>query len=667
MSRMIPIRQLLSCVNTRSHFIVLGRTCGDPLRSIALTKLSCFPSFSSSRLLVTSASSYQSSGSGGSAGDGSSSKGKKKSFFGFDDPNTFLGNPNNVYLLLLFVSGTSIGLLLRFTNMFEGVMWFNPESPEGAAPSTAPKKDEFPKRPSKPNLPQYKLPEKVPYLLVGGGAASFAAFRAIKGNDATAKVLILSDEYHLPYMRPPLSKELWYSEGPDALKSAREKLQFKQWNGKERSVFFEQEEFFLEPEELEASEKGGLAIASGVKVLRIDPVKRIAYCSNGAQVEYERCLIATGGKPKLLPVLEKASDAVKERTMSYRGVLDFQYLSRVAEHGLVKSVTILGGGFLGSELACALGHRRKETGVEVNQIFPERGNMGKILPEYLSQWTKAKVEAEGVNVIPEAFVKSARKLPGGEKTGVALELSNGEVLETDFVVVAVGLEPNIELAETSGLEVDEVHGGFRVNAELEARSSLWVAGDAACFYDVRLGRRRVEHHDHAIVSGRLAGENMTGAGKPYWHQSMFWSDLGPEVGYEAIGIVDSHLPTVGVFAKATAKDTPKAVVEATGESLRSETEGEETDDIDDVKKDVVKTLDQKGGVEGKTEGGEDYGKGIIYYLRNDRVVGMVLWNVFNKMPIARKVIRDAKHVDELNEISKLFDLHEKLEDAAAAS
>lgn len=61
-------------------------------------------------------------------------------------------------------------------------------------------------------------------------------------------------------------------------------------------------------------------------------------------------------------------------------------------------------------------------------------------------------------------------------------------------------------------------------------------------------------------------------GKPYWHQSMFWSDLGPDVGYEAIGIVDSSLPTVGVFAKATEKDTPKAVVEATGESMRSETE-----------------------------------------------------------------------------------------------
>jgi len=82
----------------------------------------------------------------------------------------------------------------------------------------------------------------------------------------------------------------------------------------------------------------------------------------------------------------------------------------------------------------------------------------------------------------------------------------------------------------------------------------------------------VEHHDHAVVSGRLAGENMTGAGRPYHHQSMFWSDLGPELGYEAIGLVDAALPTTAVFARGTAEDTPRAVVERTGEGLRSETE-----------------------------------------------------------------------------------------------
>jgi programmed cell death 8 (apoptosis-inducing factor) len=140
----------------------------------------------------------------------------------------------------------------------------------------------------------------------------------------------------------------------------------------------------------------------------------------------------------------------------------------------------------------------------------------------------------------------------------------------DHVVVAVGLEPNVELATNSGFEVDPNFGGFVVNAELQARNSIWVAGDAACFYDVKLGRRRVEHHDHAVVSGRLAGENMTGACKPYWHQSMFWSDLGPKIGFEAIGLVDSSLQTVGLFAKADESDTPEAQVNQNNETLRSE-------------------------------------------------------------------------------------------------
>ena len=154
------------------------------------------------------------------------------------------------------------------------------------------------------------------------------------------------------------------------------------------------------------------------------------------------------------------------------------------------------------------------------------------------------------------------------------------------------------------------------------------AGDAASFYDVKLGRRRVEHHDHAVVSGRLAGENMTGAGKPYWPQSMFWSDLGPEVGYEAIGIVDSSLPTMGVFAKASAQDTPKAVVEATGESVRSETE---------MAAELTQSPIAESAIPHAPQPGENFGKGVIFYLRDDVVVGMVLWNVFNKMPIARKV------------------------------
>lgn len=118
--------------------------------------------------------------------------------------------------------------------------------------------------------------------------------------------------------------------------------------------------------------------------------------------------------------------------------------------------------------------------------------------------------------------------------GVRLQLADGGTLEADLVLECVGSEVADELARRSQLETHAELGGLVVNAELQARNDVFAAGDVACFYDVVLGRRRVEHHDHAVVSGRLAGENMAAVKPPqhYTHQSMFWSDLGPQLGYE---------------------------------------------------------------------------------------------------------------------------------------
>ncbi|XP_078683589.1 apoptosis-inducing factor 1, mitochondrial-like isoform X38 [Branchiostoma floridae x Branchiostoma belcheri] len=552
------------------------------------------------------------------------------------------------------------------------------------------------------SYPDYEVMPDIPghakYLLIGGGTASFAAFRAIRASDAKAQVLVVTEEEELPYMRPPLSKELWYSDEPKLV----EKLKFKQWNGKERSVYYNPPSFYVEPKELAYQENGGVAVVKGRKVMKLDPQKQVAVLDNGWEIFYDKVLIATGGRPRNIPVFERASQEVKDRVTLFRGIKDFKRLDEVSRNA--STIVVVGGGFLGSELTCALGKRSRDSSLKVIQMFPEPGNMGKVLPEYLSQWTTAKVRGEGATVKPETFVKRARFSDGK----VILKLNTGEEISTDHVVVAVGLEPNTELAKESGLEVDDTFGGFRVNAELEARSDIWVAGDASSFYDIKLGRRRVEHHDHAVVSGRLAGENMTGARKPYWHQSMFWSDLGPDVGYEAIGIVDSSLPTVAVFAKATEKDTPKAVVEETGESLRSvtETEAEATlptkeetvaavsgettaaPEVEGVRETKVFDLanypfallphpesatDEEPApdveaaaklvAEVETENRvaptpkEDYGKGVIFYLRDDIIVGIVLWNLFNRMPIARKIIKEGKQHQDLAEVAKLFDLH----------
>ncbi|XP_055894025.1 apoptosis-inducing factor 1, mitochondrial-like isoform X1 [Biomphalaria glabrata] len=487
-----------------------------------------------------------------------------------------------------------------------------------------------------------EVPEETQYLIVGAGTAAFGAFRAIKSRDPKAKILVVGEEASVPYMRPPLSKELWFNE--DRLEV--EQLNFRQWNGKKRSVFYEPKEFYAEPKMLSSQENGGIALLMGKKVVKLDARKKIAWLSTGEKIKYDKCLIATGGKPRNLPVLEQAEPEVRSRTVLYRNIEDFKRLDSITQSA--QSIAIVGGGFLGSELACALGKRGQKAGLKVYQIFPEKGNMGKVLPEYLSKWTTRKVEKEGVIVMTNQSVTNATFKDGK----VQLSTSEGLTVDVDCVVAAIGLEPNVELARASNLELDPVNGGFLVNAELEARRDIWVAGDAACFYDIKLGRRRVEHHDHAVVSGRLAGENMTGAAKPYWHQSMFWSDLGPDVGYEAIGIVDSSLPTVAVFTKATEKDTPKAVVEESGENLRSESEMNYVQSAQDNV--PVAPMDT-----------EDYGKGVVFYLNNKKtVVGILLWNTFNKMSIARQVLRDGARNEDLYEVAKLFDIYDTLADTA---
>ncbi|XP_076606214.1 apoptosis-inducing factor 1, mitochondrial isoform X6 [Chaetodon auriga] len=484
-----------------------------------------------------------------------------------------------------------------------------------------------------------KVPSHIPYLLIGGGTASFAAARSIRARDPGARVLIVTDEPDLPYMRPPLSKELWFSDDP----SVTETLRFKQWNGKERSIYFQPASFYITPDELDTAENGGVGVLTGKRVVYMDVRGNKVKLDDDSEISYDKCLIATGGIPRNLQVIERAGEEVMKKTTLFRKIEDFRSLDKVSRN--IKSITIIGGGFLGSELACALGRRSNESGLEVIQMYPEKGNMGKVLPEYLSNWTTEKVKKEGVKIISEALVKSVTC----KDDQLEIQLKDGRLVKTDHIVAAVGLEPNVDLAKSAGLEVDSDFGGYRVNAELQARSNIWVAGDAACFYDIRLGRRRVEHHDHAVVSGRLAGENMTGANKPYWHQSMFWSDLGPDVGYEAIGIVDSSLPTVGVFAKATAKDTPKAATEKSGTGIRSESETEDTASS------PVASSSPSPAVGGQRD---DYGKGVIFYLRDKVVVGIILWNVFNRMPIARKIIKDGEEHADLNEVAKLFNIHE---------
>lgn len=124
---------------------------------------------------------------------------------------------------------------------------------------------------------------------------------------------------------------------------------------------------------------------------------------------------------------------------------------------------------------------------------------------------------------------------------------------------------------------------------------------------------------------------------------MFWSDIGPSVGYEAIGIIDSSLNTVGVFAKGNSKDSnPKSL----------ENEVDQNSSINKKDSNINISLESNNNAPVT-----DYNKGVVFYLKNDVVVGIVLWNLFNRMSIARQVLKTDRCYRDLNEVAKLFNIH----------
>ncbi|CAG2062417.1 unnamed protein product, partial [Timema podura] len=245
------------------------------------------------------------------------------------------------------------------------------------------------------------IPNEVPYLLIGGGTASFSASKAIREADPKAKILIVSYEPHFPYVRTPLSKELWLNNDPES----RHKLMYQQSNGTEKSLFFEEDNYFVDCKELTSIDDGGVAVARGWEIIKIDVYEKKAYLEDDKVINYDKCLIATGATPKSLPVFDAHKNITKDKVMTYRGIGDFEHLEDLVSNG-IKSVVIVGGNFLGSELACALARKTRDKGLQVHQIVREHGNMGKVLPKYLSLWTTEKVRKEGVNVILNSEVEA---------------------------------------------------------------------------------------------------------------------------------------------------------------------------------------------------------------------------------------------------------------------
>ena len=344
-------------------------------------------------------------------------------------------------------------------------------------------------------MPDYR------YLIVGGGMTGDAACRGIRDHDADGSIGLVGEEVDPPYSRPPLSKALWQGKDEKSI-----------WRG---------------------TAELGVELHLGKRISKLDRDARTATDAEGESYGYEQVLLATGGRPRRFP-WDTSNDVVY-----YRRIGDFRKLHSLAE-GDGKEFVVIGGGFIGSEVAAGL----SSTGSKVTLVFPEAGIGARLFPADLAESVNELYRGHGVEVLPGESVSGLESGDGG----YTVRLASGRRLAADAVVAGLGIEPATELAERSGLTVSD---GIVVDEYGRAGDTgdVWAAGDVARFPAKALGTEiRVEHEDQANSHGRAVGANMAGADTPYTHLPFFYSDLF-ELGYEAVGEVDSRKATVADWAE----------------------------------------------------------------------------------------------------------------------
>ena len=337
------------------------------------------------------------------------------------------------------------------------------------------------------------------YLVVGGGMTGDAACRGIRDHDPDGSIGLVGREPHPPYARPPLSKGLWQGKDEATI-----------WRG---------------------TAELGVELVLGRRIVALELDDRRAVDDTGESYGYERLLLATGGTPRRLP-------AGNGDVVYYRTVDDYHRLRERATGGA--RFVVVGGGFIGSEIAAAL----NGSGCAVTMVFPEQGIGGRLFPQELAGFVTDYYRERGVEVLPGELVDG---IEGG-----AVRLGSGRTIEADGIVAGLGLVPETGLAEAAGLTVED---GIAVDeyGRVTGRDDVFAAGDVARFPAPALGKTlRVEHEDHANSHGRAVGANMAGANEPYTTLPFFYSDLF-DLGYEAVGEVDSRLEAVARWAEPNRK------------------------------------------------------------------------------------------------------------------
>jgi NADPH-dependent 2,4-dienoyl-CoA reductase/sulfur reductase-like enzyme len=379
------------------------------------------------------------------------------------------------------------------------------------------------------------------YVVVGAGLSGCYAVEGIRTLDKTGPILLAGNEKHLPYDRPPLTKKLWFGKK------------------KVEEIFVHERQYFID---------NNVDVALDTRVMKIDAANRTITCENGDAYQYEKLLLATGGSPRRLTM----EGGNLNEVYYYRYLDDYLRLKSAVSKGT--KALVIGGGFIGSEIAAALNINK----ADVIMLVRESYLVEHIFPNELGKAIQEEYIRRGVGIFTEDSAVSIAR----HNKHLVTRTKSGKEISSEVIIAGIGIEPEIKLAKSAGLSVEN---GIVVNEFLQSSSpDIYAAGDNASFPYQALGKRmRVEHWDNAVNQGKTAGMNMAGAHTAYTYMPYFFSDLF-DFGYEAVGLVSSKLETFADWQKVN--DT-----------------------------------------------------GVVYYLENGKVRGLMCCNVWNKVDEARELIK----------------------------
>ncbi|MDP6376105.1 MAG: FAD-dependent oxidoreductase [Pseudomonadales bacterium] len=318
-------------------------------------------------------------------------------------------------------------------------------------------------------------------VIIGAGHAAGQAAASLRQEKYEGEIIIFGDEPYIPYQRPPLSKQYFSGE-------------------------MELEKVYLRPEKFYSDRNITLNI--GVRIESIDPSAKTVTDTDGNTTSYEKLLIATGSRPRILDI--EGSDL--EGLHYLRTIADVDSIR--AEMGEGKKVVIVGGGYIGLEVAAVCASSL----MEVHVLEMEERILQRVTTRAMSEYYHNLHTSRGVNIHTATMVTGFR----GDGR-VRQVLCGDEVLDADLVVIGIGILPNTEIAEAAELACDN---GIVVDDHCRTSNpDIYAAGDCTNHPNALLNRRlRLESVPNAMEQARVACANICGGDKTYASVPWFWSD-----------------------------------------------------------------------------------------------------------------------------------------------